>query len=141
MPYVMAPPWARRTVYTLRVGTYTALLVCGAGAVWLTPQTVGSRLPPVLSDAWGILAILGALGALYGATSRRYRWEVTSLPLLAGAILIYAVTVWHIVATAPTRLAQAAAITALLLSLAVRYVDLLLVSARDRREHDQGLTP
>ncbi len=139
MPYVMAPPWARRLLHLLRGGMYTMLLLSGLGAWLLTPMTVGDRLPPLLTELWGLLAVVGSVGALYGSLTRRYRWEVTSLPLLCGAVLIYAVTVWHIVAVAPTRLAQAGSITALLLALAIRYVDLLLVSARMRREHDREL--
>lgn len=140
MPYLEQPPWARRLLHALRAVLYGMCLVMGVGAVWLTPQTVSSRLPGFLTDAWGLLAVAGAVGCLCGAVARRYRWELTALPLLIGALVIYAWTVWDIASDAPTRTAQAAAVTSLLLALAIRYVDLLVVRARLRRQHDRGLT-
>lgn len=139
MPYLEHPRWARRLLHTLRGVLYGMCLVMGIGAVWLTPQTVSSRLPGVLTDVWGLFAVVGALGCLIGALTRRYRWELTSLPLLAGAVLIYAWTIWDIVTDQLTRTAQASAITALLVALAIRYVDLLVVRARLRRQHEMGV--
>lgn len=138
MPYVLAPPWARWALYVLRATMYTALLASGVGAWLLTPTTVSDRLPEWIADAWGGLAIVGALGALYGSLTRRYRWEVSALPFLIAATLVYAATIWNIVGDAPTRLAQAAAVTGLVLALTIRYVDLLLVAARMRRAHDRA---
>lgn len=140
MPYLEQPPWARRLLHALRVALYTMCLIMGVGAVWLTPQTVSSRLPGFLTDVWGLLAVVGAVGCLCGALIRRYRWEMTCLPLLAGAVVIYAWTIWDITTDAPTRTAQAAAVTSLMLALTIRYVDLLVVRVRLRRQHDQGLT-
>lgn len=140
MPYPMHPPWARRALYTLRAALYVMCLIMGVGAIWLTPMTVSDRLPDFITDLWGVIAVAGATGALFGAVSRRYRWEMTSLPLIIGAVMIYAITVWDIATDAPTRLAQASAVTALLLSLTVRYIDLLVVRARLRHEADKGLT-
>lgn len=138
MPYPQTPVWARRVLSVLRALLYGMSVVMGVGAVWLTPVTVSERLPAVLTDAWGVLAVGGALGCLTGALTRRYRWELTSLPLLIGATLIYALTVWDIATDAPTRTAQAAAITSLMLAFSIRYVDLLIVRGRLRREHDHG---
>lgn len=138
MPYLEQPVWARRLLHTLRGFLYGMCLLMGVGAVWLTPQTVSVRLPGLLTDVWGILAVAGAVGCLAGALTRRYRWELTALPLLLGAAGIYAWTVWDIATDAPTRTAQAAAVTSLLLALLIRYVDLLVVRARLRRQHDRG---
>lgn len=135
MPYLSHPTWARWTLYVLRAAVHAAALVMGVGAVWLTPQTVSERLPGYLTDVWGILAVIGALGCIYGALTRRYRWELTGLPLEIGAVLIYAITVWDITTDAPTRLAQAGAVTALCLALAVRAVDLIVIRNRLTREH------
>lgn len=137
MPYVLAPRWARILLYWLRAALYGALLVAGVGAVWLTPQTISARLPGALTDIWGAFAVVGALVCLVGAMRRRYRWEMTGLPLVAGAVLIYALTIWDIVPDTLTRLAQAASVTALLLALVIRYVDLELVRRRLLREHQQ----
>lgn len=137
MPYTTHPPWARWLLYSVRAAGYTMLLVSGVGAVWLTPVTVADRMPVVLTDLWGIVAVGGGAAALFGSLTRRYRWELSGLPFLATAVLIYAATLWHIAADAPTRLAQAAAITALLCLLVIRYVDLYLVSRRMRAEHER----
>lgn len=135
MPYTRTPLWAKWTLYGLRFSLYLALLASGAGAVWLTPMTLSNRLPTIITDVWGALAVIGSLVALYGAAALKYRWEVSGLPFVIAAVLIYAATLWDITTTAPTRLAQAAAITALLIALTIRYVDLLLVAIRLRREH------
>lgn len=135
MPYTRTPLWAKWTLYGLRFALYLALLASGVGAVWLTPATLSTRLPTFITDLWGALAVAGAVVALYGAATLRYRWEVSALPFIAAAVLIYAATIWDITATTPTRLAQASAITALLFALLIRYVDLLVVSIRERRDH------
>lgn len=137
MPYVEHPTWARRLLYVLRALLYGLCLVMGVGAVWLTPQSVSIRLPGFLTDVWGVLAVVGSVVCLIGALVRRYRWELTALPLLAGAAVIYAWTIWDAVPDTPTRTAQAGAVSSLLLALAIRYVDLLVVRWRLRRQHDQ----
>jgi len=139
MPYVEQPIWARRLLHMLRALLYGICLVMGIGAVWLTPQSVSIRLPGTLTDIWGMLAVAGAVGCLCGALMRRYRWELTSLPLLIGAVVIFAWTIWDAVADTPTRTAQAAAVTSLLLALAIRYVDLLVVRSRLRQQHDRRI--
>lgn len=135
MPYLSHPRWARRSLYMLRALLHLAALTMGVWAVWLTPQTVSARLPAFITDVWGVLAVVGAVACLYGALTRRYRWELTGLPLEVGAVVIYAVTVWDITTEAPTRLAQASAVTALALALLIRYVDLLVIRQRLIREH------
>ncbi|MBN8881469.1 MAG: hypothetical protein J0H73_04045 [Salana multivorans] len=137
MPYLAHPRWAAVGLYLLRAVLYLALLLMGAGAVWLTPQTIGAQMPAFITDAWGTLAILGALGCLYGSLTRRYRLELVALPLLIGAVIVYAISIWGIVVDAPTRTAQASAITALVIALGIRWVDLLVVRGRLRREHDR----
>lgn len=138
MPYVEHPTWARRLLHVLRALLYSICVVMGMGAVWLTPQSVSSRLPGALTDVWGLLAVAGAVGCLTGALARRYRWELTTLPLLIGAVVIYAWTSWDAVTDTITRTANAAAVTGLVLALAIRYVDLLVVRSRLRRQHEQG---
>lgn len=135
MPYITAPPWARRVSYGVLVGVYTMALVMGAGAVLLTPTTISARMPSWLTDAWGVLAVAGALGCLYGAVTRRYRWEWVWLIALIGATVVYAITVWDIVGDAPTRLAQAGAISTMALSLTLRYVQLWSIRSREVADH------
>lgn len=130
MPYAMHPPWARRTLYVLRALLYLACLVMGAAAVWLTPRTLSARMPGFITDLWGVIAVAGALACLVGALTRRYRFELVGLPLAVGAVIVYAVTVWDIAVDEPTRVVQASAVSALLIALAIRWVDLLVVRAR-----------
>lgn len=135
MPYAMHPPWARRILFALRALLYVACLVMGAAAVWLTPKTLSARMPGFITDLWGVIAVAGALACLAGALTRRYRFELVGLPLVVGAVIIYAITVWDIAVDAPTRTAQASAVSALLIALAIRWVDLLVVRARLVAEH------
>ncbi|MCC2033058.1 hypothetical protein [Microbacterium allomyrinae] len=125
-------------LYGLRAALYLMCLLMGVGAVWLTPTTVSDRLPGFVTDLWGVIAVLGALACLGGALSRLYRWELIGLPLVIGAVVIYAITVWEIAADAPTRTAQASAVTALLFALGIRWIDLLVVRGRLVRENQGG---
>lgn len=134
VPYVLTPRWVRRTLAVLASVQYGMCLVMGVGAVWLTPTTITARVDGTVTDIWGVLALAGALPCLIGALRRRYPMELIGLPLLMGAVFVYAVTVWDATLDVPTRLAQAAAITSLFLGFAIRYTYLLGVRARERIE-------
>lgn len=138
MPYTRHPTWARWTLYGLRSALYVFALTMGFGAVWLTPTTISERMPPLITDLWGAIAVIGGVLCVYGAFAQRYRWELNGLPLLVGATVIYALTIWDIYTDQSTRLAQASAITALFLAFAIRWVDLIVIRLRLVREHRNG---
>lgn len=135
MPYTRHPRWARWVLYALRAALYALALSMGVGAVWLTPVTVSERMPGLITDAWGAIALIGAVLCIFGTLTQRYRWELSGLPLLVGATIIYAATVWDIFADQATRLAQASAVSALFVAFAIRWVDLLVIRLRLVREH------
>lgn len=138
MPYLRHPRWARRILYVLRAILYALALAMGAGAVWWTPVTVSERMPAIVTDAWGLIALAGGALCITGALRTRYRFELTGLPLLVGATVIYAITIWDIYADQDTRLAQASAVSALLVSFTIRWIDLLVVRWRLVKEHEAG---
>lgn len=135
MPYTLTPPWAHRTLYAVRAAAYSSGLAAGFGALVLTPTSIADALSTALTDTWGIIAMLGAGIALYGAMRERYRWEAAGLPLLGAGMLVYGITVWSLLPSVPTRLAQSGTIGLVLCLLLIRSIDLLLVWLRARRDH------
>lgn len=135
MPYTREPAWARWILYVLRGLLYVFALLMSVGAIWFTPETVSARMPALITDLWGMIALVGGALCLGGSLWARYRFELTGLPLLVGATIIYAVTIWDIYTDQDTRLAQASAVSALFVSFTIRWVDLLLVRWRLVREH------
>lgn len=134
MPYTLAPPWAHRTLYAVRTGAYTSGFVAGLGALVFTPTSISDALSVGVTDTWGVMAMAGAVLALYGSMRERYRWEAAGLPLLGAGMLVYAYTVWSLIPDVPTRLAQAGTISMALLLLLIRMIDLLLVWLRALRD-------
>ncbi|MBQ9918008.1 MAG: hypothetical protein IJO71_12525 [Microbacterium sp.] len=138
MPYTRHPRWARWILYVLRAALYALALSMGVGAVWFTPVTVSERMPAMLTDVWGAIALVGGVLCIGGSLAQRYRFELTGLPLLVGATIIYAATIWDIFREQDTRLAQASAVSALFVSWSIRWVDLLVIRWRLVREHRTG---
>lgn len=140
MPYVHHPRWARRLLKTLRVGLYALTLAAGVCAVVLTPTTVAGALSVRLTVTWGIVVGLASISALTGTLTGRYRFEFAALPWMISGLAIYAATVTELLIATPTRGAQAASMWALVIALAIRMVDLLIIARRDRAVHDAKTT-
>ena len=137
MPYMQAPPrLAAAWDYALRAGMYVMTLIMGVGAVVWTPATIDARMPAVVTVAWGWLAILGSLLCLWGCTRRVYPPELIGLPLVVGAVIVYAITIASIIPDSPTRLAQYGAVSALAWGLGTRWNHLRAIRWRRRHEAD-----
>lgn len=130
VPYTLTPAWAHWVLYIARMGAYGMLLTSGIGAFFFTPTSIADAISIQLTDSWGVIAMLGAALTMYGSARELYRWELAGLPLTGAAMIIYGYTVWVLTADMVTRLAQAGAISSLVLLLFIRTVDLTLVWRR-----------
>lgn len=137
MPYPTGPKWALRLSKSLRLFYYSLTALAGVAALWFTPNTVSNKVSTLLTVLWGVLLIFGSLVALYGVLRVKFRFELASLPFIITGLMIYTVTIIDLMFDTITRLAQAASLSALLTLTALRLVDLLIVSYKLRKLHDE----
>lgn len=139
MPDRFIPPRWRTVLRVIRATLYTLVAGAGIAATVLTPTTIAGTIGEPLMYWWASLATVGALTALWGVIADRYRIEwVASWPATGGT-LVYAATVWGLVAQGEsTRSTQAFIVTALTVALAYRGVELAAHAAKLRADHHRG---
>ncbi|MGX9349397.1 hypothetical protein [Microbacterium sp. KNMS] len=136
MPDRMIPPRWRVVLRGARAALYALVIVSGvAGVVW-PPRTLVGTIGEQLTTWWTVLAAVGGIAALVGVLTDRWPVEWLAAWPAAGGMLGYAVTVWGIVATGEaTRVTQAAAVTAVVVALAYRGLELGAHAAKLRADH------
>lgn len=139
MPYPTKPRWVVKTVYSLRTAFYSLTLLAGIAAIWLTPNTIADRLSSILTVSWGWMLIVASIVAIFGVAKKLFRFEFAALPFIITGIMIYTVTVIDLAVETPTRLAQAASLSALFVIVCIRFTELLLVTIRLRMMHDSDV--
>lgn len=83
--------------------------------------------------------MLGSVTAIYGVVRKLFRFEFIALPFIITGMSIYGVTILSLLVETPSRLAQASAVTALLVITIIRYVELWVVTLKLSRLHDKRL--
>lgn len=136
MPDRFIPPRWRKVLRAIRAVLYLLVAAAGIAGMVLTPRTIAGTIGEPLMYWWTTLTAAGALVALYGVAADRYRVEwVATWPATGGA-LVYAATVWALVAQGEsTRSTQALVITALTVALAYRGFELAAHAAKLRADH------
>lgn len=138
MPYLSTPAWAKVAESVLRTMLYFMVLVCGFGAVFVTPLTVSGVVGPILLQISGWLMIAASVPGMIGAAMRKYQAEWPAIWVALGGSTTYVATVWTLVTSEPTRLTQSAYVSIAFLAMAIRAVN-LSVTAQKKREFQRVL--
>ncbi len=137
MPDRFIPPRWRIVLRTTRAVLYLLVLAAGvAGVVW-QPRTIAGTIGEPLTYWWAILAATGSIIALAGVVADRWHLESVAVWPAAGGMIGYAVSLWGIVATGEqTRVTQACVVSALVVALAYRGLELAAHAAKLRAHHE-----
>jgi hypothetical protein len=135
------PPKWRHSLRVSRGAMYIALVFAGAFGVMLTPLSISGAIGEPLSQWWAFLLGTGAVGALIGVGLDRYRVEWIALWPAIGGGSIYAITIWSFVASGEGgRATQASVVTAMVLALLFRALELGAHAAKLRADHENKMS-
>ena len=136
MPDRFIPPKWRTALRTMRAALYVLVIGAGLAGLFLTPVTIAGTIGEPLMYWWATMSAAGALAALGGVILDRYRVEWVATWPATGGMLVYAITVWALVASGEsTRATQAFAVSALTVALAYRGFELAAHAAKLRADH------
>lgn len=128
--------YARRLRGILAVA-YVFTAYAGITALVWTPVTVAQAMGPVITTAWPIIGIVGALSGLVAVARNTWRTERWAAPIAGGALASYAATTWLLTVTETvTRQTQASVVTVAVLFLVYRTIELAARAATDRAHHE-----
>lgn len=112
---------ALRVILTV---AYLFVFIAGASAFFNPPVTISGAISEWVTRFWGVLALLGGGGGAWAVAFDKWRVEFVAAPLAASGVMCYAIAVWTIALTEPTRVAQGGVILATSLLLIFRTVEL-----------------
>ena len=133
MPENNLPFKFQRRKKMLLVLLYLATAYAGFSALVWTPVTISSPTSMGFTLTWASVLVVMSITAIFGVIRRNTAFiEQVSVWFLSVGILGYITTVWNLVADTPTRQAQAALCTGLLIALVNRAFDIAVVASRQR---------
>lgn len=126
----------RIAIRSALVGAWLFVALGAVGGVWLTPATVAEEIGSLAAvSAW--IALVSAAAAMVGVLANRYWMEWVAAWFASLGLSVYSVGVWYIVLTStPTRLQQAAYVTALIGFTVVRIAMNSAYASKQRKIHE-----
>lgn len=141
MSFHHLPPKYGRILRGILAVSYGFAAYAGFTALVWTPVTVAKAMGPIITTAWPMIAIVGALIALVAVIRDSWRTERWATPIAAGALASYVATAWLLAASETlTRQTQASVVTLAVLYLIYRTVELAAKAAKDRVRHEATTT-
>lgn len=133
MPENRPPFKFQRRKKLLLVLLYLATAYAGVSALVWTPVTISSPTSVGFTLAWASVLVVMSVTAIFGVIRRNTAVvEQVSVWFLSIGVLGYITTLWLLVGGTPTRQAQAALCTGLLIALVNRAFDIGVVASRQR---------
>lgn len=133
MPENRLPFKFQRRKKLLLVLLYLATAYAGVSALVWTPVTISSPTSLGFTLAWASVLVVMSVTAIFGVIRRNTAVvEQVSVWFLSIGVLGYITTLWLLVGGTPTRQAQAALCTGLLIALVNRAFDIGVVASRQR---------
>lgn len=133
MPDSNLPRWGQKTLRGLRTLAYASLAASAWGALFYTPVGPSEVASRHAFYVWGALCLVSSLICMFASFKHRWRLEGLFVWIVGGSLSIYVSTVWSLFVQGPTRLTQAGAVTAVLVFLVIRGVELAIFAEQARR--------